>query len=225
MEDVRQPIESDKQPTQPNSPPMPHVKRSGSLAVGQSTEIVSERDAGEGSADEQQEEWVPPSKAFEGTLRPQREMKLTTRQTEVIALKAMGYSAEEAGGILKISGETVTGHLTKAGDRLDIHPPIRLICAIYGVGGQLPQERRDEVGLTNREAEIVPLIAEGFTDAQIATRLELAKNTILTYISAIIAKARARNRIHAVAVLYGTAMPLSNEEWEPSNRSGVIKQE
>ena len=54
--------------------------------------------------------------------------------------------------------------------------------------------------LTDREREIVALLASGLTSAQIGARLYLAPETVRGCIRAITRKLHARNRTHAVAI-------------------------
>ncbi len=54
--------------------------------------------------------------------------------------------------------------------------------------------------LTARERQIVALLADGLTSAQIGARLYLAPETVRGCIRAITRKLQARNRTHAVAI-------------------------
>jgi two-component system, NarL family, response regulator DesR len=54
--------------------------------------------------------------------------------------------------------------------------------------------------LTGREREVLELMAQGLPSAEIATRLHLASGTVGNYVSTIIRKAGARNRLEAVRV-------------------------
>lgn len=54
--------------------------------------------------------------------------------------------------------------------------------------------------LTDREREILDLLAIGMTSAEIAKRLYLATNTVRTYCQVLLSKLGARNRMHAVAI-------------------------
>jgi DNA-binding NarL/FixJ family response regulator len=53
-------------------------------------------------------------------------------------------------------------------------------------------------GLTQREAEILGLIARGLTNPEIAAQLYLSNHTIKTHISRIFAKTRSRDRAAAI---------------------------
>jgi two-component system NarL family response regulator len=54
--------------------------------------------------------------------------------------------------------------------------------------------------LTERETEVLHLIAEGYTDREIGKALYIAENTVKTRVKDILAKLNARNRTHAVTV-------------------------
>jgi len=53
-------------------------------------------------------------------------------------------------------------------------------------------------GLTQREAEILLLIAQGLTNSEIAARLFLSNHTVKTHISRIFAKTGSRDRVAAI---------------------------
>jgi DNA-binding NarL/FixJ family response regulator len=53
-------------------------------------------------------------------------------------------------------------------------------------------------GLTQREAEILALIAQGLTNPEIAERLFLSNHTVKTHISRIFAKTASRDRVAAI---------------------------
>jgi DNA-binding NarL/FixJ family response regulator len=53
-------------------------------------------------------------------------------------------------------------------------------------------------GLTQREAEILSLIAQGLTNGEIAERLFLSSHTIKTHINRIFAKTGSRDRVAAI---------------------------
>lgn len=56
--------------------------------------------------------------------------------------------------------------------------------------------------LSIRETEIIIHIAYGFSDKEIANKLNISPRTIQTYVIRICTKLNARNRAHAVAKLF-----------------------
>ena len=56
------------------------------------------------------------------------------------------------------------------------------------------------VSLTNRQLEILALVAEGATDNEIAIRLCLSAKTVSHYVKEIRARLDAHSRAHAVAL-------------------------
>ncbi|RKF29011.1 DNA-binding response regulator [Micromonospora globbae] len=69
---------------------------------------------------------------------------------------------------------------------------IRSAPAPVGVAGSTPQE------LTGRELEVLRLVAEGYTNREIAGALFLAEGTVKNHVSTILLKLGARDRTNAV---------------------------
>jgi DNA-binding CsgD family transcriptional regulator len=82
------------------------------------------------------------------------------------------------------------------------------------IGGVLPQETPaivsaaatpvtsaslPAVRLSPREQEVLELVAEGYSNAMIASRLHLSENTVKTYVENLLSRLNARNRAEAVA--------------------------
>jgi DNA-binding NarL/FixJ family response regulator len=61
-------------------------------------------------------------------------------------------------------------------------------------------------GLTPREAEVLALIAEGLTNAEIADRLVVSAATVKTHVNHIFAKAGVRDRAQAVVYAYANGL-------------------
>ncbi|TQM81562.1 DNA-binding NarL/FixJ family response regulator [Saccharothrix saharensis] len=75
-----------------------------------------------------------------------------------------------------------------------VRSPLRL-----AVGGRVP-----EPSLTPRESDVLPLVADGWTDREIGERLRLAERSVKFHISNMLAKFNARNRAHLVYLSYRT---------------------
>ncbi|MAU80415.1 MAG: hypothetical protein CME34_00785 [Gordonia sp.] len=67
----------------------------------------------------------------------------------------------------------------------------------------VPSRRRsttvsNAAGLTNRQTEVLTLLGEGLTNAEMAARLYLSEKTVDHHVSAILARLEVTNRREAV---------------------------
>ena len=57
-----------------------------------------------------------------------------------------------------------------------------------------------KIGLSNREYEILVLMAKGDSNNDIASKLFISENTVKTHVSRILSKLNAKRRTHAVQI-------------------------
>jgi DNA-binding CsgD family transcriptional regulator len=62
----------------------------------------------------------------------------------------------------------------------------------------LDQKKRDDLGITRRELEILELMAQGMSNREIAGKLYVSENTVKTHSSRVFDKLGARRRTQAV---------------------------
>jgi DNA-binding NarL/FixJ family response regulator len=120
---------------------------------------------------------------------------------------ARGYLTKDAGA------EEIARAIdaVRGGDaQLDPSVQRRLVDAL-ATGVQPSRRRRGDLpdGLTQREAEVLTLIADGRSNAEIARELFISEATVKTHINNLFAKAGLRDRAQAVTYAYrkGLAEP------------------
>ena len=64
----------------------------------------------------------------------------------------------------------------------------------------LDAERQAELGVTDREREILELIAQGLSNREIGARLFISENTVKTHSSRLFDKLGAKRRTEAVRI-------------------------
>jgi DNA-binding NarL/FixJ family response regulator len=61
-------------------------------------------------------------------------------------------------------------------------------------------------GLTERECDVLSLVAKGMSNAEIAASLTLSEHTVKSHVQNMLGKLRLRNRIHAVIYAFDTGI-------------------
>ncbi len=94
-----------------------------------------------------------------------------------------------------------------AGDAL-LSPGVtrRLISEFARMGAPRGPSRDNLDGLTERECEVLALVARGMSNAEIAGRLVVAEQTIKTHVSRILMKLGLRDRTQAVVLAYESGL-------------------
>jgi DNA-binding NarL/FixJ family response regulator len=90
-----------------------------------------------------------------------------------------------------------------AGEALLAPSVTRRLIAHFSRYGRLPAaERRDLERLTDREHEVLTLIASGLSNTELADTLHVSLPTVKTHVSRILAKLAARDRTQLVIIAY-----------------------
>jgi len=140
-----------------------------------------------------------------------RVLMLTTFDADEYVYEALRGGA--SGFLLKDirSGQLVEAVRTVAAGQSLLSPTItrRLIERFILVGPATPASARQsrELGeLTPREREVLLLIAEGLSNAEIANRLYLSEATVKTHVNRMLTKLGLRDRVQAVVLAYETSL-------------------
>jgi DNA-binding NarL/FixJ family response regulator len=78
----------------------------------------------------------------------------------------------------------------------------RLLDRLTEAVSETDQPPVDLGGLTDRELEVLRLVALGLSNAEIAERLVVTEATVKTHVSAVLRKLRLRDRVQAVVLAY-----------------------
>ncbi|MCX4449844.1 response regulator [Streptomyces sp. NPDC087866] len=131
-----------------------------------------------------------------------RVVVVTTFEHDAYVYEALRAGA--AGFLLKRAAaeELVQAvRLVACGDSLLFPSAVRQLAAAYGTPRAAPAPPW-AARLTEREAQVLRLMAAGLTNAEIAGRLAVGAATAKTHVAAVLAKTGARDRTQAVIVAY-----------------------
>jgi DNA-binding NarL/FixJ family response regulator len=123
---------------------------------------------------------------------------------EALRAGASGFLLKDASGVQLAEAVRVVA----AGEAL-LSPNItrRLIAEFARLGGTPRPPAQARVGdLTERETEVVALIAHGLSNAEIAGRLVLAEQTVKTHVGRILNKLQLRDRTQVAVFAYETGL-------------------
>ena len=93
-----------------------------------------------------------------------------------------------------------------AGDGLIAPGVTRRLIRHFAAERPAAAARREISGITDREREVLALIGSGLSNAEIAERLYISVATAKTYVTRLLAKLGARDRVHLVIIAYQTGL-------------------
>lgn len=136
---------------------------------------------------------------------PPKILVVTTFENDEYVYGALRAGAD--GFLLKRARPAEIVHavrLVAEGDSLLFPAAVRDLAASYGAerGDGAAREALTRAGLTEREEDVLRLMARGLSNAEIATRLVVGTETVKSHVSAILAKLGARDRTQAVIAAY-----------------------
>jgi DNA-binding NarL/FixJ family response regulator len=131
---------------------------------------------------------------------PPRVLVVTTFENDEYVYEALRAGA---GGFLLKRSRPVqivdAVRVVARGDSLLFPAAVRRLAAAYGPA---PAAGLPGAQLTDREGEVLRLMADGLSNAEIAARLVLGQETVKTHVGNVLAKLGVRDRTQAVVVAY-----------------------
>ncbi|MEU9208086.1 response regulator transcription factor [Streptomyces sp. NPDC048415] len=136
---------------------------------------------------------------------PPKILVVTTFENDEYVYEALRAGAD--GFLLKRARPAEIVHavrLVAEGESLLFPASVRQLAAEYGEDAGNPAARAvmERAALTEREAEVLRLMAGGLSNAEIAARLIVGTETVKSHVSAVLAKLGARDRTQAVIAAY-----------------------
>ncbi|CCH35633.1 response regulator transcription factor [Actinosynnema sp. NPDC047251] len=133
---------------------------------------------------------------------------MTTFDMDEYALSALRNGA--SGFLLKDTppGDLVSALRAVASGDAVVSPSVtkRLLSRFLGESGGELRDASVLEALTEREREVLVLIAKGLSNTEIARKLFLSEATVKTHVGRILAKLELRDRVQAVVLAYETGL-------------------
>ncbi|MEU6303737.1 response regulator transcription factor [Streptomyces chartreusis] len=136
---------------------------------------------------------------------PPKILVVTTFENDEYVYEALRAGAD--GFLLKRARPAEIVHavrLVAEGESLLFPASVRQLAAQYGDdgGNRAARAQLERARLTEREAEVLRLMARGLSNAEIAARLVVGTETVKSHVSAVLTKLGARDRTQAVITAY-----------------------
>lgn len=143
---------------------------------------------------------------------PTRVLMLTTFDLDEYVYEALRAGA--AGFLLKdMSGEDIVASVRQAARGADslLAPAVtRRLIERFAAGKSPVRARRGALNdLTNRELEVLRLVARGLSNAEIARDLFIGETTVKTHMARVLMKLDLRDRVQAVIFAYESGVVAS----------------
>jgi DNA-binding NarL/FixJ family response regulator len=141
--------------------------------------------------------------------QPPRVLVLTTFDLDEYVYA--GLRAGASGFLLKdlLTGDLLSAiRVVVAGDAVVAPSATRRLIERYLDPGRLaePDAEQRLAVLTEREREVLALLARGMSNAEVAKRLHLSEGTVKTHVSHLLGKLSLRDRVQAVVLAYETGL-------------------
>ncbi|NEB78179.1 response regulator transcription factor [Streptomyces sp. SID14478] len=141
--------------------------------------------------------------------RPPKILVVTTFENDEYVYGALRAGAD--GFLLKRARPAEIVHavrLVAAGESLLFPAAVRKLAAEYG--NAAARATMERAALTEREEQVLRLMARGLSNAEIATDLVVGTETVKSHVSAVLAKLGARDRTQAVIAAYESGFVAPN---------------
>ena len=140
---------------------------------------------------------------------PPKILVVTTFENDEYVYQALRAGAD--GFLLKRARPAEFVHavrLIAEGDSLLFPAAVRALAAEYG--NRSPRDALKRIALTEREATVLRLMAQGLSNAEIAGQLVIGSETVKSHVSAVLTKLQARDRTQAVITAYESGFVTVN---------------
>ena len=136
---------------------------------------------------------------------PPRVLVLTTFDLDEIVYDALRAGASAF--LLKdASEERLTAAIRVVADGGSLFAPSVTRRLIEEFARRAPEPTGDLRGLTDRETEVLRLVARGMSNQEIAAHLFVTENTVKTHVARLLMKLGVRDRVQAVVAAYESGL-------------------